>query len=242
MTIPQSALRALALALVSFKGAMALPEGIQRRTPLSPAYDLFSVALPIPPIKAPLFSLTNPFNGKEIDYYEIEIKPFQHQIFPDLEPADFVGYDGMSPGPTFYQEKGRESVVRFVNKATVESSIHLHGSFSRAPWDGWAEDVTQPGEYKDYFYPNEQAGRFSWYHDHAMHETAENAYNGQAGGYILHDPDEDALGLPSGYGEYDIPLILTSKQYNADGTLFSTKGELNSLWGDVIQVVSTQSL
>lgn len=54
MTIPQSALRALALALVSFKGAMALPEGIQRRTPLSPAYDLFSVALPIPPIKAPL--------------------------------------------------------------------------------------------------------------------------------------------------------------------------------------------
>lgn len=82
-----------------------------------------------------------------------------------------MGYDGISPGPTFIQEKGRESVVRFVNKATVESSIHLHGSFSRAPWDGWAEDVTNPGEYKDYYYPNAQAGRFSWYHDHAMHEV-----------------------------------------------------------------------
>lgn len=62
---------------------------------------------------------------------------------------------------------------------------------------------------------------------------------GQAGAYILRDPAEDALGLPSGYGVYDIPLILTSKQYNSDGTLFSTNGETKSLWGDVIHVVST---
>jgi bilirubin oxidase len=59
---------------------------------------------------------------------------------------------------------------------------------------------------------------------------------GQAGAYIIHDPAEDALNLPSGYGTYDIPLILSSKQYNADGTLFSTNGETDSLWGDVIHV------
>lgn len=28
--------------------------------------------------------------------------------------------------------------------------------------------------------------------------------------------------------------MLTSKQYNSDGTLFSTQGEDTSLWGDVI--------
>lgn len=50
-----------------------------------------------------------------------------------------------------------------------------------------------------------------WYHDHAIDHTAENAYFGQAGGWIVHDYAEDALGLPSGYGKYDIPLILTSK-------------------------------
>ena len=61
---------------------------------------------------------------------------------------------------------------------------------------------------------------------------------GQAGAYIIHDADEDSLGLPSGYGKYDIPLILSSKQYNEDGTLFSTNGETDSLWGDVIHVVS----
>jgi FtsP/CotA-like multicopper oxidase with cupredoxin domain len=50
----------------------------------------------------------------------------------------------------------------------VENSVHLHGSFSRAPFDGWAEDTTQPGEYKDYYYPNQQPSRTLWYHDHAM--------------------------------------------------------------------------
>lgn len=60
---------------------------------------------------------------------------------------------------------------------------------------------------------------------------------GQAGAYIITDPAEDALGLPSGYGVYDIPLVLSSKQYNDDGTLFSTNGETDSLWGDVIHVV-----
>lgn len=83
-------------------------------------------------------------------------------------------------------------------------------------------------------YPNKQSARTLWYHDHAVHHTAENAYFGQAGFYILHDPAEDALGLPS--GDYDVPLALSAKQYNSDGTLFDPKDELTSLWGDVIHV------
>jgi bilirubin oxidase len=90
------------------------------------------------------------------------------------------------------------------------------------------------GEYKDYYYPNGQAARTLWYHDHAEHITAQNAYFGQAGFYILHDPAEDVLGLPS--GKYDIPLGLSSKQYNSDGTLFDPINEIVSLYGDVIHV------
>ena len=73
-----------------------------------------------------------------------------------------------------------------------------------------------------------------WYHDHAIDHTAENAYFGQAGAYILHDSAEDALNLPS--GAYDVPLILSSKQYNQDGSLFSPASETTSLYGDVIHV------
>ncbi|KAL2121670.1 hypothetical protein VTJ04DRAFT_2125 [Mycothermus thermophilus] len=142
----------------------------------------------------------------------------------------------MSPGPTFIIEKGQETVVRFVNNASEATSVHLHGSYSRAPWDGWAEDLTEPGEFKDYYYPNSQSARLMWYHDHAVDHTAENAYFGLAGAWIIHDSVEDSLGLPSGYGQYDIPLILTSKQYKNNGQLFSPAGEDDSLFGDVIHV------
>lgn len=131
--------------------------------------------------------------------------------------------------------KGREAVVRFVNAYDRPSSIHLHGSYSRTAFDGWAEDVTNPGEYKDYYYPNGQPMRTLWYHDHAIGITAVNAYFGQAGFYILDDPVKSAqLQLPS--GNYDIPLMLAGKQFQSNGELVSPELERVSLYGDVITV------
>jgi FtsP/CotA-like multicopper oxidase with cupredoxin domain len=74
--------------------------------------------------------VTNPVTNQPIDYYEMDILPFQKEIFPGLSSTDMVGYDGMSPGPMFVIEKGREAVVRFSNKADDASVIHLHGSYS----------------------------------------------------------------------------------------------------------------
>ncbi|OLN81026.1 Bilirubin oxidase 2 [Colletotrichum chlorophyti] len=217
--------------------AMALLEGSLAKDWLSPEYRFFyQFPLPIPPVKQPKFQVTNPVTNQPIDYYEVDIVPFKQQIYPNKGPASLVGYDGISPGPTFLIPRGRETVVRFTNKNNLPSAVHLHGSYSRAPWDGWAEDRIQPGQYKDYYYPNSQNARFLWYHDHAMDITAVNAYFGQAGAYIIQDSAERALGLPSTYGVDDIPLVLSSKQYKNDGTLFSPAGETDSLYGDVIHV------
>jgi hypothetical protein len=90
-------------------------------------------------------------------------------VYPNLKPARLVGYEGISPGPTIIIPKDTESVVRFVNNADRENSVHLHGSPSRAPFDGWAADLTLRGQYKDYYYPNYESARFLWYHDHAIH-------------------------------------------------------------------------
>ncbi|OAF99004.1 Cupredoxin [Paraphaeosphaeria sporulosa] len=202
---------------------------------LSPVYkEIFQNELPIPPTKEKKYSYYNSTTNRYIDYYEIEIKSFEQQVYKGLKPAQLVGYDGISPGPTFRMEKDREAIVRFVNHGEKDISVHLHGSYSRAPFDGWAEDVTSKNQYKDYYYPNRQAARTLWYHDHAIHHTAENAYYGMAGFYILHDPDEDKLDLPA--GEYDLPLALAAKQYNSDGTLFSPADETVSLYGDIIHV------
>jgi bilirubin oxidase len=111
----------------------------------------------------------NPVTNKEVWYYELDIKPFTSQVYPGKSPARLVGYNGTSPGPTFIVPRGVETVVRFVNHGDRESSVHLHGSPSRAPFDGWADDLIHTGQYKDYYYPNGQSARFLWYHDHAVH-------------------------------------------------------------------------
>jgi bilirubin oxidase len=60
----------------------------------SPVYkDLYQYPLPIAPIKEPKSTFTFP-NGPEIEYYEIDIKPFETQVYPNLGKSRLVGYDG----------------------------------------------------------------------------------------------------------------------------------------------------
>lgn len=73
-----------------------------------------------------------------------------------------------------------------------------------------------------------------WYHDHAVDHTAENAYLGQAGAYIITDSEEESLNLPN--GDFDIPLILSSKEYQKNGNIYFNHNETTSLFGDVIHV------
>ena len=201
---------------------------------LSPVYNyIFQFPLPIPPVAVPETSFTNATTGKTIDFYEINILPFQAQTYPNLGKTSYVGYNGIAPGPTFKMTRGREAVVRFINKYDRPSSIHLHGSYSRSAFDGWAEDVTNPGQFKDYYYPNGQPERTLWYHDHAVSITAVNAYFGQAGFYELKDPAVN-LGLPQ--DQYDVPLMIAARQFAADGSLVSPANERVSLYGDVITV------
>lgn len=112
--------------------------------------------------------------------------------------------------------------------------MHLHGMWSHAVWDGWAADELEIGQWKDYYYPNNEGARSIWYHDHAEHHTALDAFEGQAGVYIVHDPKEDSLGLPS--GDYDIPLALSDKTYQENGQLVSIEGLDINFIGEMIQV------
>ena len=125
-------------------------------------------------------------------------------------------------------------MVRVLNPGTRTAALHLHGSSSHAVFDGWAADELEIGQYKDYYYPNNEGARSIWYHDHAEHHTAVDAYEGQAGVYIIYDPKEDSLGLPC--GKYDIPLALSDKTYQDNGQLVSIEGEEIAFLGEFIQV------
>jgi FtsP/CotA-like multicopper oxidase with cupredoxin domain len=164
-----------------------------------------------------------------IDYYEITMRQETVEILPAKADkpalvAKFWTHNGMVPGPLIRQQKNRESCIRFINnlgkddktKEDICTSVHLHDMASLPEYDGYAEDLTRPGYYKDYYYPNNRAS-ILWYHDHAVHKTSRNVYMGLAGMYIVEYAEEDfcdstqANCLPS--GEFEIPLIIQDKTF-----------------------------
>jgi spore coat protein A, manganese oxidase len=209
----------------------------------------FRVPLPIPPVLQPVRSddiagvdpsSGIPFSGT--DYYQVTMKASPAKILPGYPDTMIYGYNGITPGPTIKARQGRQAVVRQINGLPNVSqfnypswtSVHLHGSASLPQYDGYASDVTNPGEYKDYVYPNVQPSRTLWYHDHGVHHTAQNAYMGLAAQYHLHDAVEDSLPIPKSHGRYDIPLTIRDAIFDTAGQLvYDDDGESN-LFGDVV--------
>lgn len=243
-----------ALKLGAFAGSsLLLPIGFQRfsyaKDAGSPKVRHFQVPLPIPPLLKPVRS------DETTDYYEITMRKAPVQILPGLT-TEIWGYNGISPGPTIIQRRDRQSVVRFINLIEDAShsssnhqhssstssalkgpatSVHLHGMASLPPYDGYAEDLINPGFYKDYIYPNNRPATL-WFHDHAVHATSFNVYQGLAAMYQVQDDLELSLPIPKTYGVNDIPLILQDKIFSSTGKLIYDDNGQKDLFGDVLLV------
>src|SRR3954452_3002840 len=187
--------------------------------------------------------------------YEVNQTFSVAEIMPGYK-TPFFGYNGMTPGPTIRTHRGQPIVVNQANllhrppaapyqNAKVPSpytsdplqrstSTHLHGSASLPQYDGYASDITFPGQRKQYFYPNAQEARTLWYHDHGVHHTSQNAYNGLAAMYVMHDPNEQALGIPQ--GPYDVPLVIRDAMFATDGSLVYDDNSESGVYGDVLLV------
>jgi len=87
---------------------------------------------------------------------------------------------------------------------------------------GWS-----PGQAR-YVYPNTQRPATLWLHDHALGVTRLNVYAGLVGFYLIRSTDpadhptvaggKGPAVLPS--GQYEIPLVIQDRSFNADGSLF----------------------
>ena len=224
--------------------AVALPLERALGGPATLANRIATSALPVPftvPFARPPAIVPVRYDATT-DYYRVSMEPAMKEIIPGLQTMVW-GYNGSVPGPTFRVTKGRRAVVRQVNNLpsrhpvldyTPWTSVHLHGSASLPQYDGYASDISNPGQWKDYVYPNVQHARTLWYHDHGVHHTAQNVFMGLAGMYIMTDAVEQALPLP--HGDYDVPLIVSDMMFNADGSLLFTLDEDSGFYGDVIAV------
>ncbi|CAH0155387.1 Spore coat protein A [Arthrobacter sp. Bi83] len=178
---------------------------------------------------------------RPFERYALTQKLGQAHMLPGLT-STVAGYNGIFPGPTIRAKQGTRIEVRIRNAfpqqgllqpGTFSTSTHLHGSASLPQYDGYANDITVPGFFKNYHYPNRQAARTLWYHDHKHHITAQNVYSGLAAFYPLTDRFERAQ-LPQ--GEFDVPLMLSDALFQSDGSLGYNDNGQKGLWGDVILV------
>lgn len=213
-------------------GSMTELECFDGRARVYPRYDLrqqFTVADVMPGYKTPVFAYNGSIPGPTFRLHHD--KPVVVNQTNLLHRAPEPPYDG-APMPSAYtaDAMGRSS------------STHLHGSASLPQYDGYASDLAYPGQVKRYFYPNCQEARTLWYHDHAVHHTAQNAYNGLAGMFILHDNVEASLGIPSGAAgtaealRYDVPLVIRDALFAKDGGLLWDGSNESGMYGDVMLI------
>ncbi len=189
-------------------------------------------------------------DGAPRDYprYEIAQRFTVAEIMPGYKTPVF-GYNGEVPGPTLRMTRGNsgrraadEHAAAAAGGAVPERAdaveVHLRplaaldldpparvGLAPAVRRVRLGPDVPGPGE--EVLLPERQDARTLWYHDHGVHHTSQNAYNGLAGLYILHDEEEASLGIPTGApgspsAPYDVPMIVRDAMFATDGTRSST--------------------
>ncbi len=182
-------------------------------------------------------TLSAPTPISEPQHFKITLSEFRQKVHRDLPATVVWGYNGSSPGPIIAARRDQAVKIDWQNRLPskhrllvdhtldgagsdvpeVRTTTHLHGGHVSSESDGYPEDWIIPGQTQTTVYPNRQPGAALWYHDHAMGITRLNGMMGLAGFYLLHDPDEEALGLPS--GGRDISLVLQDRILDARGQI-----------------------
>ena len=182
-------------------------------------------------------TLTSPALSDGFQYYRIRLFEFRQKVHRDLPATVMWGFNGSSPGPIIAARRNQPVMIDWLNQLPVKhrlqvdhtlegatsdlpevrTAIHLHGGHVPADSDGYPENWIIPGQTQRTIYPNRQPGAALWYHDHAMGITRLNGMMGLAGFYLLHDPEEESLALPS--ETYDVPLVLQDRILDARGQI-----------------------
>lgn len=131
----------------------------------------------------------------------------QRGRFPFLLQGDGgYGYNGSSPGPLIRVRRGEKFRVRVANALPVETTFHWHGLVAPTVFDGQPQNPLAPGEEREIAFPIVQRASMNWYHPHPHGNSAEQAWHGLGGLFIIEDEEEAALGLPSGEDELFLTL------------------------------------
>jgi len=146
-------------------------------------------------------------------------------------------YNGTLPGPVFQVRSGDTVAIPLTNDLSEETTVHWHGLIVPPAADGQPQDPVHLATSYTYSFTVQQRAGFSWYHPHPHMATAAQVAYGLAGGFLIRDAEEDALGLPA--GAFEVPLVLRDANLDRAGNL-SYSGTASGFLGKVLLVNGTR--
>ncbi len=219
--------------------------------------------LPLPGVAMPVTGV--PGGAAHYEIVMTEFFQQLHSQLPPTRVWGYgaVGGGGTYPGPTIEARRSQPvsvnwhndlrvaetNVLRTTHPLTVHECmhgpdmwgqvpvtvVHLHGGFVTPESDGHPDLAFPPGQSSPtYHYPNNQPAATVWYHDHALGNTRLNVMMGLAGLYLIRDAAEDALNIPR--GEFEIPLVIQDRTFNADGSIHYPSMMMDHFFGNVALV------
>ena len=174
-------------------------------------------------------------NSSTLRAYETQV-----EVWDNYQTRAFT-LNGVYPSPTIVARTGDRIQVQLQNDLPQDHIIHWHGLI--VPWtmDGHPMHQIQRGQTYDYDFRIVQRAGTYFYHSHTLHLTAEQTYRGIGGFFIVHDDEEENLGLP--HGDFDIPLALQDRRPNSDRQAFSYNPTMRDIMtgymGDAVLVNGT---
>jgi FtsP/CotA-like multicopper oxidase with cupredoxin domain len=135
------------------------------------------------------------------------------------DPASLTTIPDSYLGPIIRVRQGQRVRVNFQNNLPPgqDSIVHWHGLILPEDMDGHPRFTIAPGQ--TYVYEFEVINRagMNWFHPHPDMLTGQQVYAGLVGLFIVTDPEEAALHLPT--GAYEIPIVLQDRTLDANNQL-----------------------
>ena len=141
-----------------------------------------------------------------------------HQFYSEINTST-IGANGNILGPTLILNQGDFVNIAVDNQLSDTTTIHWHGLHVSPENDGGPHTYILSGDtWNPSFTVMDKAATY-WYHPHLHRKTNEHVSKGIAGMIIVRDNDEAALTLPRTYGVDDFPLVIQTKDFDANNEI-----------------------
>jgi len=140
-------------------------------------------------------------------------------------------------GPVLRFEKGQKIRINLSSELDEPTITHWHGLHVPALMDGHPLYAIDKGQTFVYEFEMLNRAGMNIYHPHPHNATASQVYHGLAGAILVNDEEERRLELPG--GEYEIPIVIQDKLFDAQNQLIYAghmRDRMTGFYGDRILV------